>query len=395
MKIRIMLNTIKVCIVILVALFQYIGVEVLADNTTSKFYPVDPNRVPQILNMIVNRVHDNYNKIRTWQGKKNVIMDYIDEEDAAEKTFKKYTEGKGTVPNKLRRRVICTTEFALDLKKDFLHVGTYWNKYARYVDTESGKDLGAKSAHDPFKKSIITPEYYIYCSPNTRRDGTIINHKVVKESPEECQTCNNASVFDPRGLFGLPQPIWITFPQIIQVISKHGEYNVDGYTLEIEECKDGSAIKYRIKKPGKVNPNPEDNSDLKNYLFLTRTFSSVKGFNIISYEATFADGRPLLKRTWDYELIDGIYLPSKTTEQNYKPDTGHIRYSKESTFKNQKINKPIAAETFTYRNLGLKDGDEFIDKIAGKKFKYQDGELIELEKESPAAVDSNKPEQKE
>jgi hypothetical protein len=35
--------------------------------------------------------------------------------------------------------------------------------------------------------------------------------------------------------------------------------------------------------------------------------------------------------------------------------------------------------TFTYKNLGLKNGDQFIDKILQKEYTYQNGELIELE----------------
>ena len=35
------------------------------------------------------------------------------------------------------------------------------------------------------------------------------------------------------------------------------------------------------------------------------------------------------------------------------------------------MNAPIPTETFKYSNLGLKDGDVFIDKILGKEFRYE------------------------
>ena len=50
------------------------------------------------------------------------------------------------------------------------------------------------------------------------------------------------------------------------------------------------------------------------------------------------------------------------------------------TFKNHLVNDPIPEETFTYKNLGLKDGDKFIDKIKNKEYKYKAGKLVEVEK---------------
>ena len=47
------------------------------------------------------------------------------------------------------------------------------------------------------------------------------------------------------------------------------------------------------------------------------------------------------------------------------------------TFCNEKVNKPIPEETFGYQNLGLENGDRFIDRSADKTFEYKDGELIE------------------
>ena len=79
-------------------------------------------------------------------------------------------------------------------------------------------------------------------------------------------------------------------------------------------------------------------------LFSTMVFSSEKGFNIISYEFTDPNGKVFQQLTWEYELVSGVYLPIKTTEQNFRPDTGQLSYDKISTFKNLKINQPIPPE---------------------------------------------------
>jgi len=371
MKTKVTLNAIKHCAVILFVSLSLLDVEASDANTASEFHPVDSNRIPDILTMISGRVRGNYERIKTWQGEKAVIIDYIYEGLAAEKTFKTNTDGLGEIPKIVKRRVECITQFALDIERDFLYVSNYWEKPSHYTDLESGRDLGTKSAPD-FKRSIVTPEYYIHCRPNTMRDGSIINRKAVKEALRDCPTCDGPSVFDPRELFGLPlQPVWVTFPRMIKVINERGEYNVDGYRLQIEERISGDITEYRIQKPGKLSRDSKYKSDPENYLFKTRTFSSAKGFNVILEEVTRPNGKLFQKFTWDYVLIDGVYLPSKTTKQNFRLDNGKISFEKKCTFKNSQINHPIPAEKFTYKNLGLENGDKFIDKILDKEYRYE------------------------
>ena len=378
MKTQLTFDALKHCAFILFISLSLLDVEASDANTASKFGPVDPNQIPQILNMISTQVRDNYERIKTWQGERDVVMDYIDEGSAAEKTFKTHTDGVGEIPNIVKRRVECITQFAVDIERNFLYVSNYWEKPAQYTDLESGRDLGSKSAPD-FKKSIVTPEYYIHCRPNTMSDGSIINRKAVKEALPECPTCDGPSVFDPRELFGLPlQPVWVTFPRMIKVINERGEYSIDAYALKVEERKDGGITEYRIQKPGKLSLEPGKLSS-DNYLFKTRTFSSTKGFNVILEKMTHPDGKLIYRSTLDYELINGVYLVSRTTRQTYNPRTGTLTYRKECTFKNQKVNKPIPEGTFTYKNLGLQDGDRFIDKVLDKEYVYQNGVLAEVE----------------
>ncbi len=80
-------------------------------------------------------------------------------------------------------------------------------------------------------------------------------------------------------------------------------------------------------------------------------------------------------------VVDGIYLPTKTEKQNYDKQTGQLSYREEFIFKNSLINHPIPQETFTYKNLGLKDDDKFIDNILNREYTYKDEELIPLTKD--------------
>ena len=375
------LDRIRICVVVLLTLFSFAKGESPQNNTAIEFHTVDPNRIPDILIMISDQARSNYEHIKTWQGEVNAVLDYLYEGPAAEKIFNTHTDGTGKIPKIVKRRVECITQFTVNIERDFLYVSNNWEKPAQYMDLESGRDLGTKSTPD-FKRSIVTPEYYIHCSPNTMRDGSIINRKAVKEAIQECPTCDRPSVFDPRELFGLPlQPVWVTFPRMIKIINEQGKYGIDGYNLEVEERKDGGITEYRIQKPGKLTLE-SGKFGPEYYLLLTRVFSSAKGFNVVSEETTFADGKPFSRRTWDYDLIVGIYLPIKTTRQSFRSDTAKVEYESKGFFKNLKVNHPIPAEKFTYKNLGLENGDKFIDKTMGKGYTYQDGNLIPAEKNS-------------
>lgn len=208
------------------------------------------------------------------------------------------------------------------------------------------------------------------------RDGVTMSRKAVKQARQEGSTCasNMHPVYNPKSCFVPGRPIWETFDMIIQDINSRGQCGIDGYTLKVEERTDANTTQYRIQIPGKVSPT--------DYIFMTMVFSSEKGFNIILLETTKVGGELFRKRTWAYEVVDGVYLPTKTTEQNFRPDTGQISYDGESTFSNLRVNQPISAEIFTYKNLGLKNGDNFIDKVAIKEYIYQDGKLVEIEKKS-------------
>lgn len=375
MKGKITSKKMKVSAVVLLILFNLTSAEGLRGDIASEFRPVDSNRILEILTMIPSRVKSNYDKIKTWQGEKKFTINRIYEGTAAEREFNTRTDGTGKTPNTVIRRIEGRNKFAVDLEKDFLYANVIWGNPPYYMDLETGRDLGTKSAPSQ-KVSIVTPEYYINWGPHAMRDGVITSRKAVKQVRQKGSTCTNLSppVSDPRECFVVGQPVWEIFPpQLLQHINEHGGFSVDGHPLKIEERMDGDTVGYRIQIPGKVSP--------EQYLFITMVFSGEKGFNIISYEVTYPNGKVFQQLTWEYELVSGVYLPIKTTEQNFRPDTGQLSYDKISTFKNLKINQPIPPETFTYKNLGLKNGDKFIDKILGEEYIYQDEALIPVSKE--------------
>jgi hypothetical protein len=122
-----------------------------------------------------------------------------------------------------------------------------------------------------------------------------------------------------------------------------------------------------------------ERSKPEHYAILTIIFSSHCGFNMIYWEAATGSGMVFQKQTWEYELIDNIYLPKRRIIKLYGSN-GEMTSEYDSAYKNNKVNKEIPPETFEYINLNLKDGDKFIDKIENKEYAYQGGELVEIEK---------------
>lgn len=379
MKTKIILRRIDLCAVVLLILFNLTSSGGLRGNTGGEFRSVDPNQTPNVLTLISDHVLSNYKGIRTWEGEVDVTIERVFEGPAAERIFKTETEGADKIPSSIKRHKENKIEFALDSDKGLLYASNYRQKPSQYTDLESGRDLVSKSVPN-FIRSIVTPEYHIQCSPYTMREGIILSSKAVKESREECTECETP-LFDPRTILKVSTPpIWEILSHLAERIA-NDECAIDGYTLRVEKRTDGVITEYRIQKPSKLSPKPERLGP-EYYMIFTMTFSSAKGFNIISEEITWGDGKLFKKLTWNYKLVDGIYLPHKTTEQVFRGDTGRLSHEQKSTFNNLQINHLIPENTFTYKNLGMKNGDKFIDKIGGKEYIYQEEKLIEVEKKN-------------
>lgn len=362
-----MLNRITFCAVILLVSLVFVSAESVANNTSTEFSAISPNNIPDILTMISEKTHSNYERIKTWQGEIDITVYAIYEGPAAKRILENKRSCAGKNAEVVREHRRSTIEFVADCNENFFYAKKCRLNPRQYIDVETGKILCIRSV--PWHNiSIGTPEYQIHCIPDGKRGDFITSRMAVKKAPQEsCASCGS-DVFDPRSFLIPGWTFWETFPRVLQYIKEHGEFSVDGHSLKVEERTDGTITKYRVQLPGKVSP--------EQYLFITMIFSGEKGFNITSLETTRSDGKLFQKMTWDYDLVDGVYLPNKTTKQDFTGENAKLTYDKNSFFKNSQINHPIPAEKFTYKNLGLENGDKFIDKTLGKDYTYQDGILI-------------------
>ncbi len=369
MKKRILVNKTKLFTVALITLMSITVIEGSENSIGNNFQPVPSGQISGILNMISAKAHNNYERIKTWQGKIDANVTIMYQGTEAEKVFKNKIDDKGETPKKIKKQRESTVEFAANFENSSFYSKKFHRKGVQYTDPNSGKLLKTESivGHNV---SIGTAEYKISCHANAISGDNIVSRAAIKKervSQEDCPSCGD-DIFDPRSFLLEGQPLWEFFPLMLQYIQKHGDYSIDGHSLHLEERRDGTITEYRIEIPGAVSPGQ--------YLIKTMVFSSEEDFNVTLVETKKADGKLFQKKTWDYKVIDGIYLPKKTTKQNFTGDNAELSYERECIFSNFKLNQTIPEHTFTYKNLGLENGDKFIDKILDKEYIYQDGELI-------------------
>jgi len=331
--------------------------------------------------MIGERVRENHEKIKTWQGKVEIVTNNVDEGAAAERMYsERIRDDGGPIPNKIKEHQEFTREFALDVDNGLLYESYYPDGQNSIIDVDTGRQLQLKeSTHLGSGKFILAPGYHLDCMDNKNPEGVVVARTVIKQArPEGDLTCGSdlPPVYDPRvsmGVFG--QPLWETFARTVAYIDEHGELSVDGYAMTIEECDVADVRKYKILLPGLVSRDPNVCH------FCTLVCSSAAGFNVISVSTADDTGRVFSDKTWRYGLINDVYLPLQMTEVRFDRQMGNLDTESACTFIDQKVNHPISDEVFTYKNLGLQGGDIFEDRIADKQYVFRDNELVQVEPE--------------
>lgn len=343
-----------------------------AMGETEAFQVVPAKRFPEILNTISKSVRDNFIRIHSWQGETEVSRYVVYKGKTAKDIFMRNTDGAGEAPNRVANIAGSKTMFSSDLNKALFYAKVSRETSSRYIDPANGRDLGTKSI-PWWRISILTDKYCIHSSPSVRRKGKIIQRVTIKEKVDEegCTSCGGHPLpFDPRDLFDFRSPVWLQYPRILEHIRENGEYVADDkYALKVEQRELDGEVQYRVHEPVKIKLEGGN-------IWFIKTFSSNAGYNMISWETTRVNGELIRRRTLEYQSVQGIYVPSKATEENFDPEDGSLQYQKTRTFKNVCLNHSIPAKTFTYKNLDLENGDKFIDKSMNKEYDYHDGQLI-------------------
>jgi hypothetical protein len=342
------------------------------------FKPVETEKISEILRTISEQSKQNFEKIHTWQGELMSSRIIIDKGKIVKETFETMTDAIGPCPNEINVLDSSKVIFKCDLDKGVYYLKRSREEPTRYFDPTDNRDLGTKSTVS-CSSHIVNNEYRISTEPFRLSKGEIVERKAIKEKADEDGLASKRlqPIYLPKYIFDVESQVWGYYPRITETIEKEGKYEVDGLTPKVEQRAVSGDLQYRVQLP----LNKLNFFDIGN-MWMIKIFSANAGYNMISSQTITVDGEKLMEQeSTEYQEIDGVYVPIKETKDNYDPRDFSLRSSEEKVFKNIRINEPISDETFTYKNLGLEDGDTFVDKIEGKEYKYQDAKLIEITKE--------------
>lgn len=341
-------------------------------NQTARIIP--DNEMPVILQVIGIQVRDNYQRISTWTGEIDEKIIWIHTGSISEHLFNA-ADANEKPPKVLLQKAEEKVVFAIDARKNFIYIDNFREKPSEYFDYNTGDDLGNRGT-TPNRYTIINkPDFLLKAEPiSFDKNNKIYRMRAVqKPSKQDLRTGLYESSDEPRRAFAPGWMFtWDFFDDLTKRIERFGKIEFDGYKLQIEEYQKGDIVEYKVIQPAVVNL---ERSRPEHYVITTKIFSSKCGFNMIYFESATGSGMVFQKYTWEYELVNGVYLPKRTTEKHYGAN-GDVSLEKDCTYTNNKVNQEIPPETFTYKNLGLKNGDKFMDEIEGKEYKYQDANLV-------------------
>ena len=347
--------------------------QAFADEPSGQIIRIIPNEeMPIILNLIGSQIRDNYERIITWSGEINVKLNMLHTGARVEDIFRKYTDAQGLAPEAILQKTEERIAFAIDTNKGCVYIDKSREKPSKYFNNINGTDLGNGGSRPYWSTSIYRSDFLLEAKPRSFniKDKKIHRRKAAKKpSKQDSATGLYKGVDDPRKTF-VPGGVftWKHFDNLVKRINKFGKIEFDGYSLKIEEHKEGNITKYKIIEPSVVSM---ERSDPNHYIIITKIFSSQFGFNIIHWDVTTGGGIPLQKFTWEYESVNGVFLPKRVITKHYIL-SGEVALQKENTYVNNKLNQTISPETFEYTNLKLKEGEIFIDEILNKEYRYKE-----------------------
>lgn len=345
----------------------------IANDTSMEFRRVDPNQVPDELAMLAVVTKANYEKIKTWQGKILFEITRISRGAYAADILKRHAGvALAKDPNEFAQIVEGTIEYKIDVKNNYLF--RYLNRPTptEYIDIDKGTIYQAlsKSLED---RVIITSEYRIESCPNhKKKDGTITG-RIAKKQVHN-QSFIYADDSDPRHCFNIGTPAWVVLSQLSENLRLYQQGTVNStFIVVLEKAQTAKGAVYRVRMTSPTGSSP--------WVDERFVLDGEKGFNPTYIEVKNDKGIKVSEITTDFIEIQGIFLPSKRRVVQYDDSDGRMRRDAQWAFSDMQVNMPLPENTFSLNNLGLHDGDSYVDEITKKKYLYKDGgNLVEVNK---------------
>lgn len=332
----------------------------------------DPNEMIAVLSLIGTSLLDNYSRIQTWFGQAELEIRYIHSGKNAQEIFQSFTDGKGEPPIAILQTINEQFEFAVDVNKDSVYTDSFRRKPSQYVNAITKQDLGNKGSNPYRLTSIATPDYLIQVKPksvDSKGKQIVASWARKVSSQRDLSTGLYNGIDDPRMVF-CPGGVfpWKSFESIQDKIRKNGRIEFDGYQYKIYEMKRGDQQDFIIIHPAVINL---ERSRPEHYVIATKICSEKYGYHFTEWKMARGDGLLLSEYTWEYEQVDGIYLPKIYIEKQYNSSGEAIREKRMKFVKNS-VNQLIEPEVFGCKSLHLTEGDLLIDELKNKRYRYNE-----------------------
>ena len=354
----------------------------------------------RVLRMLSAHSKKNWDGVKTWRGKLNEhsVCSYTG--DRARRFLEQpapVCEAIRAHSTEFKRISRKSVTFAVDLEHDRVYSRPKTDSNL-YVDLPSGEPFSIDTedmwhtTSDPV--SIVTADCYVSFDPDmpyTMPDGSTtrvgFRYPLVKTSFNEpgviTRTFNGVyytsasgkmvqdGITDPRAYLSVGRPTWL-------------DLEMTAASLEQVEWPTACGVPFEIKKEG-AGPQEEYQvvrrmpSGFGECLVQEMTFRADVGFNITLMVDRHPDGTVRVERRWTYKQQDGFFMPSVVEVKTFDPRDGSLNTQSTVSLIESEINQPIAPETFTERNLGLQEGDRFVDKVAKRVFVHRGGALKTLD----------------
>ncbi|MFA5422948.1 MAG: hypothetical protein WC374_03745 [Phycisphaerae bacterium] len=363
---------------VVLALFLLLIFNNISYGNSGTITQMPESEYAEFLDNAADVIKANYEKICTWQGEISIHEDNYYYDGKWGELFQIDINEPAFYSNSIRRNVSQLEKFMVDVRNNKLYTECEM-PIVKFKALDLDRDFVAKGKYSPVI-SIVTSDEYLSYEPNIRYgyetiiDGKAAGSAAFRSSTEKARNEQWAGVRDPRRYFFTDnkKTVWEDLQAIRNYITTPPPDIPPGKAPQINITTEdmGDHTKTHIKAGFHGSP---DCSNCENaFVYIIMTLDSSVGLNLVRREVTDEDGNTLQTLDITYEKIGNIYVPKTIHFVIFNKFDSWITFTKSI------LNAPIPAEKFNYMNLGLKNDDRLIDKVAGKEFKIQNSELVEI-----------------
>lgn len=329
-----------------------------------------------VLDILCQSTKGNYERIRTWKVTYDVVQKERLTEDYVSKVYGAYLAKDD------QTAIVKKHEFTIDVTLDMSSGKVFRDKTTQaisYSKEDSGNPV--KLPGSPLdERSIVTSDQFMHFAPGrTWSPPEVAGYPQAKNKPtafrdsvEKARRGHRGDLVDPRFFFGWSEDdyFWRAFSTVAAGLK--GNMGVDvkrqyAEVIEVYEANQPEGKWYRVR----IN--------LGN-MFATSIWSPANGYYPVSQVLSKgASNEVLLAATlWQWQAVDGIFLPWMVKEMSYSGPNGAINYERQAKVLKCTLNDVLEAHQFDYKALGLSNGDLVVDNMERTVYTIKDLEMVRL-----------------